>query len=115
MTTRTIRMQVRSGWGTFEAPPGRRGDLLANQLGRPGLWKLRRGNRRGKTRTVFELPPSILPRAGSDAQRVDALAGWASSTARGKPDRSWAPPRREEIERYLPAGALTLQIGPSAI
>ena len=112
--TGKVRFDLQLGWGRFEAPSAKRGDVLADQLGRPGLWKLQRGER-GKARGVFDLPPALLRRAGADAECFQALARWALSTSRGKPDESWTPPPREEIERWLPEMALTLQVGSIAL
>jgi len=114
MTTLAVRFDLQMDWGRFEAPNSKRGNVLANQLGRPGLWKLRSGEH-GKARGVFDLPPAVLPREGADTERFQALARWAQSTSRGKPDKSWTPPPREEIERGLPEMALTLQVGAIAL
>lgn len=110
---RKVRFDLQMGWGRLEAPSSKRGDVLADQLGRPGLWKLQSGER-GKARGVFDLPPAVLPRAGA-ADCFQALARWALSTSRSKPDESWTPPPREEIERRLPEMALTLQVGSIAL
>ena len=109
-----VRFDLQMDWGRFAAPGAKRGDVLADQLGRPGLWKLRSGER-GKARGVFDLPPAVLPREDADAERFRALARWAQSTSRGKPDKSWTPPPSEEIERLLPEMALTLQVGAIAL
>lgn len=110
-----IGFRVRSGWGTFEANgKSHRRDALRGQLGRPGLWKLVTGQRHGTVRKVFDLPPSILPRDASVAGRFEKVAGWALATCGGKADRSWSPPAEEELERWLPANALTLQVGEIA-
>lgn len=115
MTTLAVRFDLQMDWGRFEAPNSKRGNVLANQLGRPGLWKLRSGERGKAARGVFDLPPAVLPREGADAERFQALARWAQSTSRGKPDKSWTPPPSEEIERLLPEMALTLQVGAIAL
>lgn len=104
-----------NGWGRFETRRSTHGDVLSNQLGRPALWKLRSGDDGSGTRSVFEIPPTVLPGPGSAAERYEALARWALSTANGKPDGSWEPPARDEIERRLPELALTLQVGSIAV
>jgi hypothetical protein len=110
---RRIGFHVRSGWGTFEANGTQRSDPLRGQLGRPGLWKLS-VDARGAVRCVFELPPSLLALAESDAARFEDVAGWALATAGGKTDKSWSPPAKAEVESWLPDKALTLQVGAIA-
>jgi len=104
---------VRSGWGTFEANGTQRSDPLRGQLDRPGLWKLS-VDARGAVRGVFELPPSLMALAESDAARFADVAGWALATAGGKAEKSWSPPAKAEVESWLPDGALTLQVGAIA-
>ena len=110
-----VRFGLDNGWGRFEIARSRRGDALAKQLGRPGLWKLHGINAPSKRRDVFELPPAVFSRAGSDAACIQALARWALSTASGKLDKTWTPPPRDQIESGLPEMALTLQIGSIAL
>ena len=110
---RKVRFHVRSGWGTFEANGTQRSDPLRGQLDRPGLWKLS-VDARGAVRGVFELPPSLMALAESDAARFEDIAGWALATARGKTNQSWSPPAKAEVESWLPDGALTLQVGAIA-
>jgi hypothetical protein len=110
-----IRFRVRSGWGTFESHgTEHRGGLLGPPLGRAGLWRDTVDGQGKKVLSVFELPPSVLARAGKDAEGFAELAAWAMSTAGGKVARSWSPPDRQELERWLPDGALTLQVGAVA-
>jgi hypothetical protein len=116
VATHHVRFRLRSGWATFESNGGaRRADPLRGQLGRPGLWKLAGRGRRARVRRVFELPPSILPRPGSASSCFEELAGWAHATECGRHDHDWSPPPREEVERWLPAQALTLQVGSIAL
>ncbi len=111
----TIGFRVHSGWGTFEASgKSRSRDPLRGQLGRPGLWKLVTNRRNGRLRRVFDLPPSILPRDASIADRFEAVADWVLATSGGKADPFWSPPAEEELERWLPPDALTLQVGEIA-
>jgi hypothetical protein len=110
-----IGFRVQSGWGTFESKgKEHRGGLLGPPLGRAGLWRNTTDARRKKVRGVFELPPSILARAGSDAGGFAELAAWALSTAGGEADPSWSPPTRPELERWVPDRELTLQVGAIA-
>ena len=100
--TNEVRFRLRSGWGTFESNGGsRRSDPLRGQLGRPGLWARTGNGRRATAQRVFELPPSILARPVWDATRFEQLAAWAQATAGGDLDCDWAPPPREEVERWL--------------
>ena len=111
-----VRFRLRSGWGTFESNGRRRPrDPLRGQLGLPGLWKLTGNGRHAAAHRLFELPPSITPRSDSEPARFDELFGWAQATSDGGYDREWSPPPREEIERWLPEGALTLQVGSIAL
>ncbi len=111
-----VRFRLSAGWGTFESNGGsRRSDPLRGQLGRPGLWKRTGNGRRATAQRVFELPPSILARPVWDSTRFEQLAAWAEATAGGDLDRDWSPPPREEVERWLPDQALTLQVGSIAV
>jgi len=110
-----VRFGLDNGWGRFEIVRSKRGDALAKQPGRPGLWKLHGIDGRSKGRDVFELPPAVLRRAGSEKNCIQALARWALATASGKFDKTWTPPPRDQIERGLPEMALTLQIGSIAL
>ena len=111
-----VQFHLRSGWGTFETTGGRRPkDPLRGQLGLPGLWKLSANGHGATAHRVFELPPSITPRRDAEPARFDLLSAWAHATVDGRPDRGWSPPPREDIERLLPEGALTLQVGAVAL
>jgi hypothetical protein len=111
----SLSFSVRSSWGTFASNgEPRRADPLRDQLGRPGLWKYATDAQCKPLRRVFELPPSLLRRAETDADSFEHLAGWALATADGEADDAWSPPPKEEVDSWLPDGALTLQAGAMA-
>lgn len=105
-----IRFAVRGGWGTFEIDAAPATDALRGRLGRAGLWKPDSTGRGAK----FEIPPCIQERAASEPAGFARIGAWARGTAGGTVDRDWEPPARSEVERWLPDGALTLQVGPVA-
>ncbi|MCI0456195.1 MAG: hypothetical protein L0Z62_04340 [Gemmataceae bacterium] len=104
------------GWVALEsARPLADADPLRDQLGRPGLWKLVRGD--DGVRRVFELPEAALTAEESDeseeASSLRACVRWALDTEAGTVPEGWQPPPREELDAWLPVGRLIVQTGPA--
>jgi hypothetical protein len=86
-------------------------------FGRFGLWKSAGGC--GQELLVFEIPaPAIQrhreeePSGGPVEPLPGAFAEWAAASLRDEIPSGWTPPDRELVESWLPAGALTVQLGP---
>jgi hypothetical protein len=107
---------TRGGWPTLQSSRAVSGaDSLRGQIGKPGLWKLVRSPDRGIIR-LFEMPPRAAeaedPFDGEEPDRAAAdCLTWAMATSSGKLPEGWQPPARAEVERWVPAGGLTVQAG----
>jgi hypothetical protein len=114
-----LSMSQHRQWCVLDTPmPSGPCDLLEDQWGKPGLWKLTRTKSPQVLRRQFHLPLAVLqPDDGSlgDSEPTDTLRDcieWALVTSRGEPSSGWVPPRREEVEAWIPEKGLIVQSGP---
>jgi hypothetical protein len=111
---------VKSGWGILQGEwQPRENTLLNDQLGQPGLWKIRSDDIASETQAIFEVPPTLLAVADPRSQGEegawllrDTLA-WGLATAAGQVPADWEPPAGHLIDAFLPQAQLTLQVGPT--
>ena len=95
-------------------------DPLAGEVGKPGLWKVIKGDR-GLYR-MFDLPPSVLTGVEGDdwedeatgSSRFGSVLTWALDTVKGDPPEGWDPPPLEDVEALIPPGWLTQRSGAHA-
>lgn len=103
-------------WLVATARDGKDDDPLCGQLGKPGLWKLVADG--AKLRREFHLPTSVLsvpalPEEGDEdaPDPLEQCLAWASATALDDLPAGWECPSRDEVESWIPDGALTLRSG----
>lgn len=86
-------------------------------LGWPGLWTRTQGLNTGPL--IFDLPmmavtdvdPGEWPDGEEDASFAAHLR-WVMASARGGLPENWRAPSRACLDAWIPAGALTVQLGP---
>ncbi len=109
-----LDFRARDGWFRIEDRSVRAaGDPLSASLGRPGLWKALVGDHDTVVADVFEIPASVLDAAAANegagegrAAIVAAARDWARATRPGGTISGWRAPDREDVEFFLPSGAL---------
>jgi hypothetical protein len=117
-----FRIEEEASWLVAKERRPVGGDALRDSLGRPGLWRYLRAERRegcegGEVQRIFELPPAVRAAAngwddGSERTDPDAdLLDWAAATAGGHFDGDVIAPSAEELEEWAPREARRIRAG----
>jgi hypothetical protein len=116
-----ISIRLEPSWMTLNYTPASGTPASGATCGRAGDWGLWKSIHpvEGVATSEFHIPLVSLggptesdESTGEPIDKLAAILDWAWATARGRRCCDWIGPPRNELERLLPTGGLTVQSGP---